>query len=233
MGAIRRLGIRGICALLIASGCSSTSPSSTSPPGAPSASLGIPAASAALYISTGFLPQVTFPFPAGWTIDVDEPAEWRILPTGSTHAGAEDGTSDAIAIHVRIAASAADCSGVPQPGVSQAPTDIATYWAQLPGLATTAPQPVTIGGLTGVVLDIGMSKSWTKPCPYSGGTPTVPLIVGLTNTNLDQPIQAGWSARVYLLGLNGGTLAIYVQDVSGGSHFTEYGAIVQTFQFRR
>jgi len=207
VGAIRRLGIRGICALLIASGCSSTSPSSTSPPGAPSASLGIPAASAALYISTGFLPQVTFPFPAGWTIDVDEPAEWRILPTGSTHAGAEDGTSDAIAIHVRIAASAADCSGVPQ--------------------------PVTIGGLTGVVLDIGMSKSWTKPCPYSGGTPTVPLIVGLTNTNLDQPIQAGWSARVYLLGLNGGTLAIYVQDVSGGSHFTEYGAIVQTFQFRR
>jgi hypothetical protein len=230
---VRRLVVPGICGLLIVAGCASTGPSSASPSSAPSASLTIPAASTAQYASTAFLPRITFPFPAGWTTDFDESAEWRILPPGSTHAGAEDGTSDAIALHVRIAASAADCSGVPQPGVGQTPTDIATYWAQLPGLTTTAPQPVTVGGLTGVVLDIGMAKSWTKPCPYSGGKPTVPLIVGLTNTDLDHPIDAGSSIRVYLLGLNGGTLAIEVQDVTGGSHFTEYGAIVQTFQFKQ
>jgi hypothetical protein len=229
-----RLVMALIFALLIAAGCANSSPSSApsaSPSSAPPASATTPPA--ATYTSTGFVPQITYTLPAFWSTDVDEAAEWRILPPGSTSAGAEDGTSDAIAIHVRIAASAADCSGVPQPGVGITPTAIATYWAQLSGLTVTAAQPVTVGGLTGVVLDISLSTSWTTPCPYSNGAPTVPLIVGLTNTDLDEGMGAGASYRVYLLGLNGGTLAIVVQDVTGGSHFAQYATIVKTFQFKQ
>jgi hypothetical protein len=239
---MRKLVVTAIFAVLTAAGCGSANTSSA-PPASPTTPSVAPHSSAPLaspttppaatHTSTGFLPQITYALPAGWTSDVDEPAEWRILPPGSTHRGAENGTSDAIAIHVRIAASAADCTGVPQPGIGQKPTDIATYWAQLSGLTTTAPQPISVGGLTGVVLDITTSKSWTKPCPYSGATPTVPLIVGLINTDLDHPMQAGWSTRVYLLGLNGGTLAIEVQDVTGGSHFAQYAAIIQTIQFKQ
>jgi hypothetical protein len=233
-----------IAALVVACSSGGAPAASTAPPAASSAPPASPTTpAAATHTSTGFVPQITYVLPVGWTTDVDEAAEWRILPPGSTHAGAEDSTSDAIAIHVRIAASAADCSGVPQPGIGQTPTAIATYWAQLPGLTTTVtapfaeatpvPQPVTVGGLTGVVLDISMAKSWTKPCPQSNGTPVVPLIVGLINTDLDHPIAAGWSIRAYLLGLNGGTLAIEVQDVTGGSHFAQYAAVIQTFQFKQ
>ena len=134
--------------------------------------------------------------PAGWVSDVDRgdppfPGEWRIIPPGGTPSGADNGINDVIAVHVRIAASAADCSAVPQPGVGITPTAIATYWASLAGLVTTTPQAVTVGGLSGLVMDITISPTWTKTCPYSSGMADVPWIVGLTNTDLDWPMVPG------------------------------------------
>ena len=98
---------------------------------------------------------------------------------------------------------------------------------------TTTPQPVSVGGLSGLVMDIKISPTWTKACFYNPGVPTVPMIVGLTNTDLDWPMVPGNTTRVYLLSLNGGTLAIEVQDVTGGTRFAQYAAIVQTFHFEQ
>lgn len=44
-------------------------------------------------------------------------------------------------------------------------------------------------------------------------------------------MQPGYSFRVYLLDLNGGTLAIVAQDSTGGSHFAQYTSMIQAFHF--
>ncbi len=97
----------------------------------------------------------------------------------------------------------------------------------------TAPKPVIIDGLRGLVTDVHLSPSWTHACKYSEGKPTVQLILGTDLTSLSHGMGHGRTTRFYLLGSQGGTLAIEVPDFSMGKHqhLAEYDRVVKTFRF--
>jgi hypothetical protein len=59
---------------------------------------------------------------------------------------------------------AADCRDVPESGVGLSPTAMADWLASLPALVATAPQPITIGGYNGQMVDVSIDPSWTLGC---------------------------------------------------------------------
>jgi hypothetical protein len=77
-----------------------------------------------------------------------------------------------------VRAVALNCAEQPQPGVGSSAADIAGWLATREGLDTSEPQPVSISGLSGYVIDVRMSPDWTEACPFSDGQATVPTIMG-------------------------------------------------------
>ncbi len=73
-----------------------------------------------------------------------------------------------------IAVAAEDCSHTAAPGVGRTATEIVGALATRPGLITSGPVAVTIGGLSGQQIDLSVAPDWTRSC--DGGTPSVPLL---------------------------------------------------------
>jgi hypothetical protein len=249
--------------VLVVSGCASASPSATLGGGAsePASALptAIPSQSTSLtastrpgcpvpyhgdclgpipagtYTTVQFQPPITYAVPAGgWFNSEDLPGLFTLIPPGSGN-GLHDNepTGDFIIIATSVVAANADCTESEQPGVRHTAAALAAEFAQRPGLTTTTPTPVSVGGLQGLVLDIRMADGWTKTCFYSGGNPAVPLIrtVGIS-PGLDNPIcEPVCTTRVYLLDGSGTTLAIELVDNSGGLHLDAYSAIVDQLHF--
>ena len=195
-----------------------------------------PILAAGTYRSTGFLPQITYTVPAGWASDVDRgdppfPGEWRILPPGVTPSAVDAGTGDVVAVHVRIGASAADCSGTPQPGIGGKPGELAAYWATLPGLVMTPPKPASVGGLQASSRTSRSRRRGPRTAGMRPAFQTSRSSSGSPNTDLDWPMVPGIAYRVYLMNLDGGTLAIMTQDGTGGGHLDRYTPIIDGFHF--
>ena len=111
------------------------------------------------------------------------------------------------------AAASRDCAEKPEPGVGGTAEDIAAWLADLPGLNSSEPVPVTVGGLDGVMIDVAMTSSWTEPCPFSGGQPVVMTVVGTEiSSGVHWGTDANDSQRMYLLDVpDGGNIAIVVE----------------------
>jgi hypothetical protein len=131
----------------------------------------------------------------------------------------------------RLAANV-NCTDSEQPGVEHTAAALAAEFAKRPGLTTTTPRPVSVGGLKGLVLGIRLADGWKKTCPYSQGNPVVPLVRGAgTSSGVDHPMGPGLIMRLYLLDLPGSTLAVELSDISGGTHLDAYSAIVAQLRF--
>jgi hypothetical protein len=88
--------------------------------------------------------RLTYSVPSGWTNSEDGP-DGYVLATQ----GASDGTA-IYAFSTALADSqAAGCPGTVEPGVGKTATRLAFWLTTLPGLVTTTPTPVTVGGLSG------------------------------------------------------------------------------------
>ena len=189
--------------------------------------------SAGTHSTTGFTPPFTYTVPAGgWSNFEDRDGFFLLVPHGFTLAGVDAGGSDYIGIYTSVAAANTSCADSEQPGVAHTAAALAAEFANRPGLTTTTPTPVSVGGLQGLVLDIRLAEGWTQTCFYSGGNPVVPLIRGVGNTSgLDTPIGPGFMMRLYLADHSGTTLAIELGDNSGGTHLDAYSAIVDQLHF--
>ena len=217
----------------------STSPTASTRPGCPVPYHGdclgpIPVGT---YTTVQFQPPITYAVPAGgWFNSEDLPGLFTLIPPGlgnGLHDNEPAPYSDYILIATSVVAANADCTESEQPGVGHSAAAVAAEFAQRPGLTTTTPTPVSVGGLQGLVLDIRMADGWTQTCFYSGGNPAVPLIRGVgPSSGLDNPICGpGCTTRVYLLDGSGTTLAIELADNSGGRHLDAYSAVVDELIF--
>jgi hypothetical protein len=253
--------VAGTALLLAVSGCASASPSATpgggasepasaSPTAIPSESTSPTAStrpycpvpyhgeclgpiSAGTYTTVQFLPPITYTVPdGGWFNSEDLPGLFTLIPPGfGVDLDSNEATGDSIGIATSVVAANADCAESEQPGVGHTAAALAAEFAQRPGLTTTTPTPVSVGGLQGLVLDIRLADGWTQTCFYSGGNPVVPLISGVPPSDLDYPIGPGFIMRLYLLDRPGSTLAIELGDKSGGTHLDAYSAIVDELHF--
>jgi hypothetical protein len=250
--------LTGLALVLAVSGCATASPSATAgggasePASAPSSTA--PSESTAAtpwphclaedrgnclgplpagtYTTVQFQPPITYTVPAGgWSNFEDHLGNFLLVPPGFDLAGVDTGGSDYIGIYASVLAANVDCTESEQPNVGRTAAALAAEFAQRPGLTTTTPTPVSVGGLQGLVLDIRLADGWTQTCFYSGGSPVVPLIRGVRPSDLDSPIGPAFIMRLYLLDRSGSTLAIELGDLSGGTHLDAYSAIVDELLF--
>lgn len=183
------------------------------------------------YTTTVFQPQITYTVPSGWANYEDNPGNFILVPPGFDAPGVNAGTSDYIFVASSVAA-AMGCDPGPAPGVGLTVAAIVQWMTQNPGLVTTTPQNVSIGGLNGVVLDLRMTKTWQQTCPFSNGSPVVPLITGVGRSSFDHVIIPGLAMRLYLLDGPFGVLGIEIDDVRDAGHLQQYSNVVQAMQFK-
>jgi hypothetical protein len=189
--------------------------------------------SAGSYSTTSFSPSITYTVPdTGWSNGEDRTGIFVLLAPGEGFAGVEADTSDWIGVFRSVGVAAAGCDETVEPGVisAQAMTD---WFTRQPGLVVTKPQPTSVGGLSGLMIDLSLARGWTETCPLP--FPDVPLVNLLIGTGPSEGLgvlaEASWTTRLYLLDYDDDNIAIYVMDHPGGLSLEDYDAVVRTIQF--
>jgi hypothetical protein len=129
------------------------------------------------------------------------------------------------------------CSESGEPGVRRSARDLAAWLEAAPGLAVSQSKGVTVGGLDGVQLDLEVAQTWERPCQFSDGVPTVPLVYSDADPGgYYWPISAGHSMRWYILDSPEGVIIVDIEDNEGGLSrddlFQNADRIVNTMDFR-
>jgi hypothetical protein len=187
--------------------------------------------SAGTYSTTSFTPSITYTVPHdGWANMEDRDGIFVLLAPGESFAGVEADTSDWIGVFRSVGAAAAGCDEKVEPGVvsAQALTD---YFARQAGLVVTKPQPTSVGGLSGLMIDLSLAPGWTQTCPFIPDIPLVNLLIGTGPSELGVVVEATWTTRLYLLDFGNENIAIYVMDHPGRFSLEDYDAVVRTIQF--
>ena len=123
---------------------------------------------AGTYSTSVFEVPLTYTVTDGWGNYEDLPGNFLLVPPGGSLEGVNAGTSDFIGLYYSSAPAAANCDERPEPGIATTPEAMATWFAGLPGLEMTDPEPMTVGGLSGFVMDIDIADGYADGCPYPG-----------------------------------------------------------------
>ena len=181
---------------------------------------------AGTYTTTQFSPAISYSVPEGWTNGEDLPGNFLLQL---------DGDPRYLGVYRNAAAPAPDCQERPDGGVGQTVEALAAWLTAHPGLEVTEPQPVSVGGLDGVWLDISLASSWTATCPFSEGKPVVPFIIGGGVSSLHHVLLPGFQERLYLLTYEQDNIVIEVG--TEGERLPEYleavGPILDSLTFTR
>ena len=157
--------------------------------------------SAGSHRSRLFIPPVTYEVPAGWDNPEDLPGTFTLHPAGAD--------TDAVFVFRDVAVVTQECNWVLDTAVGNRAEDIADWLTSNPNLVVRNRQPWTLGGLTGIQLDLAASGAYTTVCPsdnktYPAGEAVVPLFTGAGSGNLAWFIGGSEQMRLYLLNLPGG-----------------------------
>jgi hypothetical protein len=187
---------------------------------------------AGTYSTEAFEPGLTYTMPGGWQNLSDIAGEVVFIPPGESP---EDAEADSIVVFTSVGAENRKCSTEKEavsdePGVARTPEAMAAEFQARPGLVTTTPRAVTVGGLSGLVIDISMAPDWTGTCFYSG-EPAVQLMGGVAPSVFDHAVISGLVLRLYLLERGNSTLAIEIGDFTDEANLDEYTEIVEQFEF--
>ena len=182
---------------------------------------------AGTYTTSEFQPPLTYRLPKGWGNFEDLPGNFLLIPPGGDASGVDPGTSDFVGVYTSVQAESPACGSAPD--VSRSPSQMANYFTSHRELETTTPtKQVSVGGLHGVVLDLKLAKGTHKDL--------VCLIAGVPPSGLEHGVIPGLVMRLYLLAnhdpITGGTVAIEIDDVSGGGHLDRYTSVVKDFRFK-
>jgi hypothetical protein len=203
-GAVPRVvGAMLLAVLLVACGGAAAPVPTSTPTAAPS-----PLKPGA-HASKQFGAPVTWIVPAGWENPSDLEQYLLLRPIGSDLAG----------IHLFLDPFAASqdpsCPGEREPGVGTTADELADWIRSRPGLAVSPPTLATVGGLTGVMLDIRIADGWLPSCPFADGLPTVPLITRAPG-GYHWVVAGNERLRIYLLDLPaGGTVLVDIDAFDG------------------
>jgi len=145
-------------------------------------------------------PKITYTVPAGWENLEDLVGNFLLQqPNDPRYVGVYQ--------NVRTPA---ECNEAWADGVGKTVDDLVAWYTTHPGLVSTDPVPVTIGGLDGFALDLSLDPSWTVVCPFSEGQPVVPILIGGEVSLLHHVLLPGMEARLYVLDWNGGNVVIEI-----------------------
>jgi hypothetical protein len=184
------------------------------------------------YSSISLRPKLTYTVPVGWINAFDHSGMFGLVPPGGDFSAVDSGKSDYLDVFTSIASAKDGCPD--GNGAARTPEAFVSWLRRRPGVAMTEPVAVTVGGLSGVAVDLRIAKSWTGTCPWSNGLPAEQILTGLPPSPPDlnhgllpQPMVM----RLYLLHYHGGTLGIEIDEVSGSSRLRAYSDVVKSFRF--
>lgn len=176
--------------------------------------------------------QFSYTVPAGWANTEDWPGNYVLnKPSDPPNTG--------IYLFRDVVPHSQDesCPETAAPGVERSPKAFADWLSTLPGLVTTEPVAVRIGGLDGVMIDLSVAPDWTHTCPYSEGKPLVSTFVDSNpGTGYDWNIGAGNVSRyIFLRQPDGRSLLIEIgapDKATWDALVAQAMPIVDTFHFK-
>jgi hypothetical protein len=162
-----------------------------------------------------FIPPVDYVIPldspVAWDNPEDRPGTFTLHPAGPD--------TDAIFFFRDVRVITEGCFPRFDETVGSTAAEIADWLEGNPGLIATDAQPVTLGGLRGVLLDIAASGTYTTVCPSDGDTypedlPVLPLFGGAGSGDLTWFVGGDERIRLYLLDMpGGGTVTIGIDAI--------------------
>ena len=198
-----------------------------------------------LFGQPGVSGQVSYTVPEGWKVKEDLPETFLLhhLPDASASQPSTD-TFIFLLAQPRMAAdfaAGAICGPTGEaPGVGPSVDDIVAGIKARPGVVSTSPAAVTIGGFAGQLLDLRLAPSWIGGCQAPDG-PVVGMQILLGAGSETGPLvglDAGSPLRLILLDLTDGrtlAIAIFGIEPSQSSQFEERAAeampVVESFEF--
>ncbi|AUZ87650.1 hypothetical protein CVO76_08425 [Arthrobacter agilis] len=187
---------------------------------------------AGTYSTTSFEPALSYTVPAGWTNGQDLPGNLLLSRSVDPAGGIWGGSY--IGVYQDIRAPAL-CGEEVQPGIGTSAAELAAWYRSVPGLQITRDVPVTVGGLSGVALDLRVGADWRSPCPLMRVAHVIPVLIGGGVSTLHHVIGAPVEMRLYLLDQGGGNVAIEVTAVLEQHSLTDYlreaDVVVGSFEF--
>jgi hypothetical protein len=192
--------------------------------------------------------QLRYTVPDGWANSGDWVSSYELEPAATVAANPADDdrlTWHGIYIHSRAAAAVQDedCTDADQPGVPRTLDGLTAFLQGRPGLVTSTPVELTVGGYRATMTDIAIAADWTATCPDAvGGHPVVTLF-----HEAGAPEGEGWGwgigwpsgterQRIILVEIGpDNVLLVALDDTSSPSRFDELVAaampIVESFEF--
>jgi hypothetical protein len=186
------------------------------------------------YSTTSFEPKFSYTVPAGWANREDLPGNVLLRRNDDPEEGTWGGSYIGVYQNVRAPAL---CGEEAQPGVGTSTAELAAWYRTVPGLDIVRDAPVTVGGLSGVVLDLQVNDGWKSPCPLDGVIHAVPVLIGGGVSDLHHVVGAPLEMRLYLLDWKAGNVAIEVTAVLQQHSLMDYlggagaGTVVDSFKF--
>lgn len=161
----------------------------------------------------------------GWVNEEDLSGNFLIFRDSDPQTGPIGGSY--VGVYRDVRAAAQNCEEEAEAGIGQKPAELAAWLGTLPGVIDSVPEPVTVGGLDGVAVDLRLDPAWTGSCPWSGGYPVTALIIGNGVSLLHHVLTGGISIRLYLLEFEDGNVAVEVTSVDEQASADEYRAAVE------
>jgi hypothetical protein len=163
----------------------------------------------------------TFTTPEGWVNRVDISRAYKM----DTSAGIT--TPILVMSKVAIAEQTPECGPTAKASAGHSVQDIVDFLRTHPGLDTTDPVPVEVGGYKGQSIALGVASSWTATCPDHTG----PFVLLLTDTEVPAGRVLGYEeiqrAKWDILDVNGETVIVERAGNSFGSSFDGAAAAAQ------
>lgn len=187
---------------------------------------------AGTYTTRAFKTPLTYTVPDGWANYEDLPGNFLLIPPSGSNEGVDAGTSDYIGVYHGVAPLSGECEERPEPSVARTPDAMGAWYASHPGLVVEGPEPVAIGGLNGVVLDLAVAEGDTGLCDIPGLGEFVPILIGVGPASLTHVLNESFTMRLYLLSApTGEVIAIEIDDVPGGDTMESMTQVVEGMQF--
>ena len=175
---------------------------------------------------------LTYAVPSGWANDADWPGLYELAPASSFARWIKDtGVPSAISVlsDGQPELGSTPCSGKPDSAVGSTVADLVDSLRSKPGLTVTAANPITIGGMTGLTVDLATKDNAIKPC---GGEHVVELMIA---GGSPIAIKAGERQRLIVLGAGATRLVIQIYGPDDAAYSAFVGQamhIVESMQFK-
>ncbi len=184
------------------------------------------------YVFTANGGRTTFTVPDGWSVPTIGNLDFSL---GRSEGPVDDGIR--VFYDMRVASKDLACTERPEPGVGSTAAEIVADIAANPGLEASVPQPISIGGLDGVVVDVNLASGYVQPCSFTDGVPSIPLVVDtVPGAGPFWGINVGERERLIVLDHPTATNVVFIIDSVGGDSFDSLvGAampVLETFRFK-